>query len=170
MQKNGNELFIPNENKTSPTTASSSGIGCIAEPTTGMTTVMSTEGSVSGGSGSTDVPNSTGNNSHVEDGRKVHIKDDGQKSPKKKFTQHIEMKALDKFQTLTSTKQNIELFKILTAIAIEIDGLQKSTEKRFSLLETLVVKAHDVDSVPHNGAGNEHLHQNTSQTKVTILI
>ena len=50
---------------------------------------------------------------------------------------------LDNFQTLSSTKQNVELFKILTAIAVEIDCLQKSTEKRFSLIESLVGNVQD---------------------------
>ncbi len=44
----------------------------------------------------------------------------------------------DEFQTLSSTKQNIELFKILSAIADEIEVLRKSTEQRFSLLESVL--------------------------------
>jgi hypothetical protein len=47
-------------------------------------------------------------------------------------------RGFEEFQTLSSTKQNIELFKILSAIADEIEGLRVSTERRFSLLETLV--------------------------------
>ena len=84
----------------------------------------------------------------------------------------MENQALDNFQTLTSTKQNIELFKILTAIAVEIDGLQRSTEKRFSILEGLVVKVQDeqVLSTDQNAAGNEKLHQNSSESKVSIGI
>lgn len=44
----------------------------------------------------------------------------------------------DEFQTLSSTKQNIELFKILSAIAEEIEVLRQSTEQRFTLLESLI--------------------------------
>ena len=44
----------------------------------------------------------------------------------------------DEFQTLSSTKQNIELFKILSAIAEEIEVLRRSTEQRFQALESLV--------------------------------
>ena len=44
----------------------------------------------------------------------------------------------DEFQTLSSTKQNIELFKILNAIAEEIEVLRQSTEHRFSALETML--------------------------------
>ena len=44
----------------------------------------------------------------------------------------------DEFQTLSSTKQNIELFKILNAIAEEIEVLRQSTEQRMSALETLL--------------------------------
>ena len=44
----------------------------------------------------------------------------------------------DDFQTLSSTKQNIELFKILSAIAEEIEVLRQSTEQRFQALETLI--------------------------------
>ena len=47
-------------------------------------------------------------------------------------------RGFDEFQTLSSTKQNIELFKILSAIAEEIESLRQSTEKRFSLIENLV--------------------------------
>ena len=47
-------------------------------------------------------------------------------------------KGFDEFQTLSSTKQNIELFKILSAIAEEIEGLRQSTERRFHLIESLV--------------------------------
>ena len=47
-------------------------------------------------------------------------------------------RGFDEFQTLSSTKQNIELFKILSAIAEEIEGLRQSTERRFSVLESLV--------------------------------
>ena len=45
---------------------------------------------------------------------------------------------IDDFQTLSSTKQNIELFKILSAIAEEIEVLRQSTEQRFQALETLI--------------------------------
>ena len=45
---------------------------------------------------------------------------------------------LEDFRVLTSTKQNVELFKILSAIAAEIEALKVSTERRFSALEGLV--------------------------------
>ncbi len=47
---------------------------------------------------------------------------------------------LEDFRTLSSTKQNVELFKILTAISVEIRALQESTERRFSALEGAVKK------------------------------
>ena len=175
INKNEDDLIISNPNNTNQTTASSSGLGSSAAATAGMTTVISTDGSASGGSGSTDVPHSTGNNSNVEEGKKGQLNDNSHISPRKKVTQPIQMEkqALDNFQTLTSTKQNIELFKILTAIAVEIDGLQRSTEKRFSILEGLVVKVEEeqkVVSSTQNTARNEKLHQNNSSSKVTICI
>ena len=132
-------------------TAHSSGIGSIAEPDTGMTTVvMSSEGNSSRGSESTDVPHYNEKNGNDEDINTIHINDHNYKtSPRKKYPKTFEMNhtssnaTLDSFTTLSSTKQNIELFKILTAIAVEIDSLQKSTEKRFSALETLVGKVQD---------------------------
>ena len=144
-------------------------------PPTGMTTVISTNGSTSGGSGSTDVPHSTGNNSNAGDGKNSQIKGDYHSSPRKKVSQHVVMssQALDNFQTLSSTKQNIELFKILTAIAVEIDGLQRSTEKRFSILETLVVKnqeQQDVSSPHNNRIGNGKPYQSNSSSRVNIVI
>ena len=45
---------------------------------------------------------------------------------------------LNEFQTMPNGRQNVELFKILTAISLEIEQLQRSTEKRFSALESLV--------------------------------
>ena len=159
---------------TNQATASSSGIGSSAEPNTGMTTVTSTDGSASGGSGSTDVPHSTGNNSNAEEGKKYNIKDyNHTSSPRKKFAQHIEMSSntssssLEKFQTLTSTKQNVELFKILTAIAVEIDSLQKSTEKRFSLLENLVGQDEDHQQTVAN---NLNLAVNDQDSSVQIKV
>ena len=44
---------------------------------------------------------------------------------------------LEDFRTLSSTKQNVELFKILSAIAGEIENLKRSTERRFVNLETI---------------------------------
>ena len=49
-------------------------------------------------------------------------------------------RGFDEFQTLSSTKQNIELFKILSAIAEEIEVLRQSTERRFNLIESLVTQ------------------------------
>ena len=51
---------------------------------------------------------------------------------------HFGPLGFDEFQTLSSTKQNIELFKILNAIAEEIEVLRQSTEHRFSALETML--------------------------------
>ena len=48
---------------------------------------------------------------------------------------------LEDFKTLTSTKQNVELFKILSAIAVEIENLRVSTERRFSVLEAVVQRS-----------------------------
>jgi hypothetical protein len=177
ISENENGLVIKHVTEnTNQTTASSSGIGSSAEPKTGMTTVISTDGSASGGSESTDVPHSTGNHSNVADGKKHHIKDyNHTSSPRKKFAQHIEMSnntsssSLEKFQTLTSTKQNVELFKILTAIAVEIDSLQKSTEKRFSLLENLVGTDQDHQQMVSdnlNLAVNDNIQTNSAQLKV----
>ena len=45
--------------------------------------------------------------------------------------------ALEDFRTLSSTKQNVELFKILSAIAGEIENLKKATERRFVNLESI---------------------------------
>lgn len=56
----------------------------------------------------------------------------------------------DEFQTLSSTKQNIELFKILSAIAEEIEVLRQSTEQRFTLLESLVKS--DAAATADNGS------------------
>ena len=54
------------------------------------------------------------------------------------FLLHFRPLGFDEFQTLSSTKQNIELFKILNAIAEEIEVLRQSTEHRFSALETML--------------------------------
>ena len=149
--RTSSRTVIESENNVYQNTAHSSGIGSIAEPDTGMTTVvMSSEGNSSRGSESTDVPHYNEKNSNDEDINTIHINDHNYKtSPRKKYPKTFEMNhtssnaTLDSFTTLSSTKQNIELFKILTAIAVEIDSLQKSTEKRFSALENLVGKVQD---------------------------
>ena len=146
-----NQLEIPSAETTNPATAISSRAGSTSEPKTGVTTVMSSEGSASGGSGSADVPHLTENRSNLEHNKRTHITTRNSKhtssSPRKKSDKPSEemskQNGLDNFQTLSSTKQNVELFKILTAIAVEIDCLQKSTEKRFSLIESLVGNVQD---------------------------
>ena len=78
---------------------------------------------------------------------------------------------LDSFTTLTSTKQNIELFKILTAIAVEIDSLQKSTDKRFSVLEGLVGKVQDDQKTLSSNLANIDKSQiNSGTVKVFIFL
>ena len=85
----------------------------------------------------------------------------------------VVIRELDEFQTLTSTKQNVELFKILTAIAMEIDQLQQSTERRFSMLENLVFRVQEgnkkttpppqgtVRGLTNNGAGRNSTSSNS---------
>ena len=144
-------MEIPSAETTNPATAISSRAGSTSEPKTGVTTVMSSEGSASGGSGSADVPHLTENRSNLEHNKRTHTTTRNSKhtssSPRKKSDKSSEemskQNGLDNFQTLSSTKQNVELFKILTAIAVEIDCLQKSTEKRFSLIESLVGNVQD---------------------------
>ena len=139
-----------------------------------MTTVMSSEGNSSRESESTDVPNYTEKNLNDGEPNNIQINDHNPKSsPHKKFSRTFEMRhnssnaTLDSFTTLTSTKQNIELFKILTAIAVEIDSLQKSTEKRFSALENLVGKVQDDQkSLSLNLVNLEKSHFNNGSVKV----
>ena len=135
---------------------------------------MSSEGNSSRESESTDVPNYTEKNLNDGDANNIQINDHNPKSsPHKKFSRTFEMRhnssnaTLDSFTTLTSTKQNIELFKILTAIAVEIDSLQKSTEKRFSALENLVGKVQDDQkSLSLNLVNLEKSHLNNGSIKV----
>ena len=157
--------------------AHSSGVGSIAEANTGVTTVMSSEGGTSRGSESTDVPHYTEKNSNNdEDVNKINEQNyKSSSSPRKKYPRTLEMSRnnsispLDTFTTLSSTKQNIELFKILTAIAVEIDSLQKSTEKRFSVLEGLVGKVQDDQkTLSSNHANSDKSQVNSGTVKVFI--
>ncbi|XP_023321006.1 potassium voltage-gated channel protein Shab [Eurytemora carolleeae] len=52
----------------------------------------------------------------------------------------------DKFNALSDKDQNLQLFKILTAIATEIDLLKQNVEKRFTVLETIINQQSRVDS------------------------
>ena len=137
-----------------------------------MKTAMSSEENASGGSRSNDVPRSTGRHSNIDEGKKSYTKDNHHSSPRKKFVTHDEnnIYTLDNFQTLTSTKQNVELFKILTAIALEIDGLQKSTEKRFSLLESLVGTIKDEQQVVSTSVSNLAAHDQYQPNKAHVRI
>ena len=101
-----------------------------------MTTVMSSEGNSSRESESTDVPNYTEKTLNDGDANNIQINDHNPKSsPHKKFSRTFEMRhnssnaTLDSFTTLTSTKQNIELFKILTAIAVVAAGSFASAQR-----------------------------------------
>ena len=83
-------------------------------------------------------------------------------------------RGFDEFQTLSSTKQNIELFKILSAIAEEIESLRQSTEKRFSLIENLVASQQSGNTVrkgfygliPSPNVSNGHPRNHKSDTYI----
>ena len=53
-------------------------------------------------------------------------------------------------QGLNSTKQNMELFKLLTAISLEIHQLQQTTESRLSKLETMMATMNRDDASANN--------------------
>lgn len=62
--------------------------------------------------------------------------------------------SLEEFKGLSSTKQNVELFKILSAIASEIENLRMSTEKRFLALEQVVQRQQGSSSVTTVGGSS----------------
>ena len=68
---------------------------------------------------------------------------------------------LAEFRTLSSTKQNVEIFKILSGISAEIENLKSSTARRFSMLEELVnpspvAKSHRKRSETIGGSTEDH--------------
>ena len=58
-----------------------------------------------------------------------------------------QVKGYEEFLILSSTKQNVELYKILRAISNEIQSLKVSVETRLSDLETLITDDASKDDV-----------------------
>ena len=69
----------------------------------------------------------------------------------------------EEFQTLSSTKQNIELFKILSAIADEIEVLRKSTEQRICALESIISNKNIYGLIPSVPNGKSRSDSSSTQ-------
>lgn len=70
---------------------------------------------------------------------------------------------IDEFKGLSSTKQNLELFKLASRISFEIQSLRKATDKKLARLEGAVdcLREDDDGKVSHKSGNDKRTHWNT---------